>query len=194
MTDILRLFVAVGVPDEVRDNLARFQVELRQADPDYRWVQPENFHLTLRFLGDVSRGRVEPLAQHLRWAAADQSPFQFLLAGAGAFPSLGRPRVLWAGVDQGRGRLEELAQAVEAAVEEAGFPPDKRRFSPHLAVARARGQPRGGPVSDRLRSARERVFGRIDCREMILMSSQLKRGGPVYTPVESFDLGFRCPS
>jgi 2'-5' RNA ligase len=141
----MRLFVAVVPPPEVLTDLGA-AVAPRQAEPaarrDLRWTGPEDWHVTLAFLGDVPDPVATGLAPALERAAAGHRPFPLALAGAGAFPAAPQARVLWCGLDGDHTGLAALAASVADAVTCAGAaPPDAGRpFRPHLTLARSRGR------------------------------------------------------
>lgn len=136
-----RMFVAVLPPEEVRAELERF-LEPR---PEMAWTDPSQWHLTLTFCPSVDDWRTDELLDRLGAVARKHEPFRLRLAGAGAFPSVERAKVLWAGVDQwgsdSRPRpLDELAAGVRSAANAAGGAPDGARFRPHLTLARLGGR------------------------------------------------------
>lgn len=130
----MRLFVAVELPDAVREGLSRLCADV----PGARWVEPEQMHLTLRFIGEVD-GLVErEVVDALARVRAE--PFSVSLSGVGHFPPRGLPRVLWAGVERSEA-LAALHDRVERALQRAGLEPERRRFFPHVTLARLRGTP-----------------------------------------------------
>jgi 2'-5' RNA ligase len=141
----MRLFVAVVPPPAVLTDL-RTAVAPHQAEPaahrDLRWSGPDDWHLTLAFLGDVPGPVAAGLAPALERAAAGHRPFSLALAGAGAFPAAPQARVLWCGLDGDHAALAALAASVAEAMTRAGAaPPDAGRpFRPHLTLARSRGR------------------------------------------------------
>jgi RNA 2',3'-cyclic 3'-phosphodiesterase len=141
----MRLFVAVVPPPEVLADLGA-AVAPRQADqaahPDLRWTGPEDWHVTLAFLGEVPGPVATGLAPALERAAAGHRPFPLALAGAGAFPAAPHARVLWCGLDGDHPALAALAASVADAVTRAGArtPDAGRPFRPHLTLARSRGR------------------------------------------------------
>lgn len=140
----MRLFVAVVPPPGVLTDLGA-AVAPRQAEPahrDLRWTGPEDWHVTLAFLGDVPGPVATRLAPALERAAAGHRPFPLALASAGAFPAAAHARVLWCGLDGDHAALAALAASVADAVTRTGAaPPDAGRpFRPHLTLARARGR------------------------------------------------------
>jgi len=139
--DAFRGFLAVLLPEEVRAEAARVAAPLRGLG-DAKWVAPENYHLTLKFLGQVPRDRVPDLGGALLAAAAAQQPFRLALSSLGAFPSPSRPQTVWIGVEEGREALAALAAAVEAACEAHGFAREARPFHAHLTLGRVQ-SPKG---------------------------------------------------
>lgn len=135
----MRLFVAAYPSPAALAALAAALPELR---PQWRPVPQEQWHLTLAFLGDVAEGALAELRGRLGRAAGRSGPLVCGLAGAGAFPSAGRARVLWAGVSGDRDGLVRLAERVSAAARRTGIAVEERSHRPHLTVARAR-LPRG---------------------------------------------------
>jgi 2'-5' RNA ligase len=137
------LFVAVTPPAEVLSDLDAAVAAARAGrggHRDLRWTGPEDWHITLAFLGDVPGPVTERLAPRLERAAARHQPFALALSGAGAFSAAPRARALWCGLGGDRAALAALAASVAAAATRAGAaPPDAgRRFRPHLTLARAR--------------------------------------------------------
>lgn len=136
----MRLFVAVGIPDEVAGELEGAVAPLRAAWPGLRWTRREAWHLTLAFLGEVNEPAATRLMPRLERAAARHPSLSLSLGGAGAFPGAARARVLWTGVQGERRALGALAASVAAGARRAGAPPaeEGRRFEPHLTLARCR--------------------------------------------------------
>ncbi|WP_298432168.1 RNA 2',3'-cyclic phosphodiesterase [Geobacter sp.] len=132
----MRLFVAIDLPDEVKQSVAA----LCRGVPGVRWLPPEQLHLTLRFIGEADDAVVGAIRRGL--AAITAPPFPLSLQGVGCFPSPRRPRVLWVGLD-GSEPLKRLHRGVEATVVAAGLPAEERPFSPHITLARLREQREG---------------------------------------------------
>lgn len=177
-----RIFVAVTLAPAVREAAARVRGVVEREAHRFRWVSPENLHLTLRFLGEIRRGRVDMVVEATREAAEGMSPFSLTLAGLGAFPSLRAPRVLWVGVAEGADRLVALAGAVDTALRGRHFPGEDRPFHPHLTVARAR--PGGRPPDlSWLSTPAGPLVGRQDVDSVAVMESLLGPSGPTYIEV-----------
>lgn len=182
----MRLFIAVDLPASLRDGLAALQARLRPDCAGWRWVRPEGIHLTLRFLGEVEAQRDSACRSAWREAVRPLPPFSFALEGIGRFPPAGLPRVLWVGVSESGpgGVLQRLAGRLERAARECGFPPERRRFSPHLTLARAaRGRRPEWPGR-----AECRIGERVEVDRVLLFLSELHPSGARYTALDSFDL------
>ncbi|RMF65796.1 MAG: RNA 2',3'-cyclic phosphodiesterase [Calditrichaeota bacterium] len=177
----IRTFIAIELPDDLRRRIAAAQAELKQTRERVGWTRPENIHLTLRFLGDVAQERIPAVADAMGNAAAGFSVFSVTVAGLGAFPNLKRPRVLWVGVQDPGGELTELARRLENALNEIGFERERRPFRPHLTLGRVKSPP-SRAFCDRLAQARFDP-GQVRVSEIVLMKSDLRPTGAVYTPL-----------
>lgn len=187
----LRLFVAVDLPGEVREALGRLQGGLKSHDLSHlRWVRPQGIHLTLKFLGETPAGRVAAITTALAGATGGRRSFRLALGEPGTFGNRRGPRVLWLDVIGDIEPLRELQAAVEEALVEVGFPPEDRRFSPHLTLARVP-QPARPGTGERIAQALRAVTpprAEFDVREVVLMRSTLQPGGAVYERLAAFPL------
>jgi len=184
----LRLFWAVLLPASLVAGVSGMQERLARTGADVKWVEPQNFHLTVRFLGAVAPDRVEVITAAVRRAAATCSGFTLRLGGAGAFPHPARPRVIWVAVDGEVEKMVQLHRQVEAVLKPLGFPPEGR-YTPHLTLGRVR-SPRGTaaltPLLEELAAVEAGSFA-VD--RLHLMESRLSRLGPGYTALREVALG-----
>jgi 2'-5' RNA ligase len=176
---VIRTFIAVDLDPQVTENICRAISELKPLIPGIRWVSPKNFHLTLKFLGDIE----ETCVQDIGAALSDKiCPFPRLsinAKGLGVFPDLRRPRILWVGL-AGNG-LAKLAAHVEKALRTLGFAAEQRPFTPHLTIGRWRQFDRPAKtLGEALASWRDREFGESLVDKMILYQSVLKPEGAIY--------------
>jgi 2'-5' RNA ligase len=185
--EAFRGFVAVLLPEAVREAVARVAAPLR-GHGKVKWVAPENYHLTLKFLGQVPVARAEGLCASLREAAAESAPFRLELAGVGAFPSVGRPQTVWVGVTAGHEALAALTAVTEQACAAHGFPREKRAFHAHLTLGSVQSPAGRETLAARLRESEAESIGAIEIAAIHLMKSQLLPRGPVYSVEESFPL------
>jgi RNA 2',3'-cyclic 3'-phosphodiesterase len=180
----VRLFVAVDIPDRARDAVASAIEPWRERLPTGRWVPPENWHVTMKFLGRTWPRLVDWVHQGCRDAAAGIRPFRVGLEGLGVFPGPSRARVLWVGLRDEDGGLSALARAVEDRLS-SEFPTEKRPFSAHLTVARF--NPPVPVVRDQL--AQSTVEARpFRVGHLTLYRSHLSPKGARYEPLERFSL------
>jgi 2'-5' RNA ligase len=188
---VLRLFVAIELPPEVREALARVQAGLKDGEmARLRWVKPESIHITLKFLGETPAVRQAPIEHALSEAVEGVAPFAVTLGKLGKFGGRQNPRVLWVDAAGDTEALSDLQKRVEEQLSPLGFPPDDREFSVHLTLAR---------VPDDLqrevaRAVDEAINGTevpdlpIPVSEVVLMRSELRREGAIYTRLASFRL------
>jgi 2'-5' RNA ligase len=184
----MRLFVAVNLPAGVRDALWESTASLRRRDHPIRWVRGEGLHVTVKFLGEVAAERERDIVAALERAARGARPFPLTLSGFGAFPSVARPRVVWAGCERAP-PLELLQHAVEVETEELGFPVEGRPFHPHVTVGRAK----RGARPTAFRNFAERLVSlvfdaEIQVTSLDLMESTLAPSGARYARRHAVEL------
>jgi 2'-5' RNA ligase len=178
----LRLFVAIEIPEEIRADVEDAVSPWRARFPRARWVRRENQHVTVKFLGSTWPRLVDWVRSSVGAVAAATGPFQTRATGLGAFPSAGRARVLWAGLEDPGRTMSQIATALDEALRKE-FAPEKRGFTPHLTVARF-----DPPVAlDGLEEAELRSEA-FPVDRLILFRSHLRRPAPVYEALESFPL------
>ncbi len=185
--DLLRLFIAIKLEDAaIVGKITRLQNDLSTAGLRAKLVEPENLHLTLKFIGEVPPERARRIQHALE--EIKHSAFDIEFQGVGAFPSLERPRVLWIGVSEGASQLEELASQIENILaRRVSLRKSDKPFHPHLTIARIKG--RISPsVRKILESHANDYFGRITAKKFLLMRSTLTPRGPIYNVVEHYDL------
>lgn len=179
----MRLFVALTPPGEILDEVEEAVSPHRGRHPGLRWVHSENRHVTLSFLGEVADEQLPHLYGGLDRAAAAHGPLRLSFAGAGAFPRATRGRVLWVGL-VGEG-VSELAASVATAARGAGVELERRKFSAHLTLARARQPGDLSPLVDALAPYQGTTW-RADAFHLI--RSHLGRPGPRYETLASWPL------
>lgn len=186
----MRLFVAVHLPDEMKEELhASFSSAVKRRVRGLRFPPPANVHITLKFLGETDDGLIPALEEALKIVSEKAGPFTMSAGGAGAFPDVRRPRVIWAGVRNGQDKLVELAKAVERALEPLGFEPERRPFRGHITVARVKNPAAAKAVGEIVAANEGREFGSFEVESFSLVKSELKPDGAVYSDVNDFPLG-----
>ncbi len=180
-----RAFISADLPPLPRiEALAR---DLREASRDLKVVSVEHFHLTLKFLGDTEEGLVPEIVSAMREASSGVAPFTVRVRGTGAFPNLSRPSVLWVGIE-GAEPLARMAKSLDADLAALGFQPERRPWSPHVTLARARGGRRMDAVRALLQAHETDDLGEARVDEIRLKKSVLQPGGPEYTTVDAVRL------
>ncbi len=176
----MRLFVGIPLPEDVRDALTR----LAAGVPGARWIRPENYHLTLRFIGEVDGPEIDDVADALDTISAP--PLALQLAGVGYFGDRRRPRVLWAGVVANRD-LEHLQSRIEQRICAAALPPEPRKYHAHVTLARLRDAPfkRVGLFLEMNGAFQSRPF---EAKNFVLYESRLGNQGSAYVPQIDYPL------
>lgn len=185
----MRLFVGIELPAALQDRLADLYGDL----PDLRWVAPENLHLTLCFIGEVGQHHMADLRDALEEAALEApAAFEVSVKGLGRFVrnSSGRHNsegsVLWVGVE-GPPELGRLHARIKRALIELGLPPERKKLSPHITIARSKfSLPRG--IDEYMQAHLDFTGGSFTVEGFELFSSRLKPGGAEYSIEESFRL------
>ena len=185
----MRTFVAIGLPERLREQIEALSGELRRCDADVRWVAPSSMHLTLKFLGEIQPRELSDIDEVLRKIAASASPTGARLRGMGSFPHLRRPRVIWIGIEPDDDRLAALHSSLDEALQKVGFPREKKGFRPHLTMGRVRSGRGKSSLIEAIESNAEVDLGNLRIDEVTLFESDLTRQGAIYTALGRYRLG-----
>jgi len=178
----MRSFIAIDLPTDIKEAISGVIRDLSAGASGIRWVPVENIHLTLKFLGEVKEDLVPTIEKQLRLSAERHQVFNIAVKGAGAFPNLRSPNVLWIGIEASVG-LSSLFSDIDAGMSGLGFEPETRHFSPHLTIGRVRDKNGMEPAIRGLSTYKDTIFGTIDVQEIRLMKSVLKPAGSEYSGV-----------
>jgi 2'-5' RNA ligase len=187
-----RIFIAISLPEQVKDQIARAQEELRAAlSADWgRWTKRRQLHLTLRFLGAVESRRLDALMNAVRGACAGFGVLQLRAGQIGCFPNLRYPRVVWARVQDGQDRLPLLQRAVETAT--AGFTSEEpqEKFTGHVTLGRCQtiNRRQAELLAKLARTMEPRLFGEWTADSVEIVRSELASGGSHYTALVTVPL------
>lgn len=176
--EIYRVFIAVDLTDQLKEPIIRMQRELMESGVDMKPVEPENLHITLRFIGEISRDLVEEVKRRL--ATVRYGQFTIHMRGVGAFPNIERPRVIWVGIEEGAKDLANLHDMVMRLTGDIGER-DERDFVPHLTVARVKYVRNRDKYLEVIRKYSEVDFGRQVVDSVRLKRSVLTPRGPIYS-------------
>lgn len=189
--ETVRTFIAIQLEPGIQKSLAELQRRLRNTDLQVKWVAPQNIHLTMKFIGDVPVGKLDEVTHALSGAAAGCAPFDIAVAGIGAFPDKTRPRIIWAGVRNGKGQLIKLAGSIETACVRLGFPKEERGFTAHLTIARVKEMHFPQEFFAKAQKFEQQEFGSMAAAKISLIKSTLTPKGPMYDTISEVLLGKR---
>jgi 2'-5' RNA ligase len=189
----IRTFIAIELDESIKDELTRLQERLKVEAPrgSVRWVRSEGIHLTLKFLGDVPADQIGEITTALQKSCQGLAPFSLSCGELGCFPNLKRPRVVWVGIQEETGTLAQLQKAIEENVAPLGYPPEKRKFSPHLTIGRVQKRVGSGDLrrlGELVGASEIGTLGQMEVRSVNLMRSDLRPSGAVYTRLAEAEL------
>ena len=185
MAELIRSFIAIELPTTVKQELTTLEDLLKKRCPQVvRWVDPQNIHVTLKFLGDVDSDRVDEINMAIDEATQGMSPFHLELKDLGVFPNLNRVNIIWVDAKGDLDKLTDLQKQIESNMEQLGFAREDRDFTPHLTIGRVRDyvspddRKKIGQVLSQTAFASAQV---ITVNSVNLMKSQLTNTGAIYT-------------
>ncbi|MBI4429591.1 MAG: RNA 2',3'-cyclic phosphodiesterase [Ignavibacteriales bacterium] len=182
----LRCFISLPTSEEVKQRFSEIQSKLKEAQADVKWDSPEKFHITLKFLGNSEQSAIDSLSAKLEMLPQNVSYIRALYHSVGAFPNIQRPRVIWVGIEHNE-ELQKLQGDIESLCAEFGYEREEREFHPHITLGRVKGNKNLHRLTEMLKTVTlEPIQARSN--EILLMRSDLRPGGSVYTILKSFPL------
>jgi 2'-5' RNA ligase len=178
----MRVFIAIDLPNEIRDALSEVQRELQPLTDSARWVAPESIHITLKFIGEIPEKRLEDIDTAL--TGLTWKPFTVTVRGVGFFPGTRSPRVFWAGMEAPT--MKDLAEQLDTRMERLAFDREKRAFRPHITLARARDSRMDSSLVAAADKFEEHDFGSFVVDRVFLFKSTLNPTGAVYEKLKEF--------
>jgi len=187
LSEPIRSFLAFEIDNEsVLKQLTRVQKLLAETGADLKTVEPENIHITIRFLGNISAATVDKIYDEMK--KTQFAPFNVKVCGLGAFPDVRYPRVVWAGLTEGSDELRGIFTQLEPHLQSLGFAPDLKGFSPHLTIARVRSGRNKAELAKLIMENKNYEFGTLRAACLRLKKSELTPRGPIYSSLREF-----CP-
>jgi 2'-5' RNA ligase len=178
----LRTFIAVDVGKAIRDRCVALQETLARAGADVKWVEENNLHVTLLFLGEVEDRATPALCQAVADCCAGHNAFSLIIETVGCFPNPRRPRVVWVGVGTGSTELIALHDALEPPLLDLGcYRREDRAYTPHLTLGRVKSERSTPALATALARQAKWHGGETNVREIHVLSSELTPQGPIYT-------------
>ncbi len=184
----IRSFIAIELDEKVRERLKELQDQLRQLELDVKWVEPENIHMTLRFLGNLSPKKLKDVTEKLPEFIKDIPPFLVAVTCLGAFPSPQKAKVIWAGVQENNGELSRLAEQIETGLNACGIGKEDREFSPHITIGRTRSLKNISRLAETIPPYAISPALEQGVTKVTLFQSTLTPQGPIYTALARIDL------
>lgn len=186
---MIRSFLAIELPEAIRRKIEEVQKDLKLSHADMRWVSPEKIHLTLKFFGSIDESRIDPIVKSIGGPTQTSSPFSLAVRGMGAFPHLKNPRVIWMGLVDEKEILPSFQRELEKELRKIGFESEDRPFHPHLTLGRMKSNQGRDELIGRMEKYREEQFGDFQVEKVVLLKSDLRPSGPIYTPLKELRLG-----
>ncbi|MEM4717682.1 MAG: RNA 2',3'-cyclic phosphodiesterase [Desulfurococcaceae archaeon] len=187
MSDLIRTFIAVEIESsDVLKKLIQSRDFLVSTGADIKPVEDENIHLTLRFIGEIPVGIVKALCNEITNLKFER--FRIHIKGIGVFPSLNRPRVIWAGIEEGSNKVIDLHTQIERIIRKLGIPTDREEFTPHVTIARVKGVRGLESLIKALSQLTNTDFGYSDVTRVYIKKSVLTPSGPIYSNICQVDL------
>lgn len=183
----IRAFIAIELPANIIDALKKIQDELKDGSNKVAWVKPENIHLTIRFLGDIEAGKIDGITGLLEYAAVKNRSFAVSVKGAGAFPKMDNPRVLWVGIEDNKNLLP-LYDSLEEDLESIGLKKEERSFKPHLTLGRVKFLSDKKNFKKRIEKYKDINLGQFTTEGICLFQSRLTPNGAVYVKLKEYRL------
>ena len=183
MSEKIRSFIAFDIDDEqIVKRFSEAQQMLAGTSADLKLVKPENIHITMRFLGNITMPMVDSIYEALQKVSF--SPFDVEIRGLGAFPKLQYARVIWAGIRNGAEQLSNISGQLEPQLRELGFRPDPKGFSPHLTIARVKSGRNKAELIGCMKDSVDYEFGIVKAECLRLKRSVLTPKGPIYSTLK----------
>lgn len=187
----MRAFIAIEISEEIRNALRQVQSHLKYAGADVKWVNKDNIHLTLKFLGEIDEKKADEVKSSLDAVAKETRKFEISLKDIGVFPKIDFPRVVWVGLDKGAGESTELAKKVDEELSKIGFQKETRPFASHLTIGRVRSSKNKQALKEKILSMdspKPTAQSPQPINSVTLFQSTLTPKGSIYTKLHEAKL------
>jgi len=183
--ETFRGFIAVEIP--VADQIVQFQQDIRKTDANVKLVEPENIHITLKFLGDTPVKQIDAIESIMKRAVSSTQKHTVILESSGVFPNENYIKVIWIGI-KGSEKISEIADTLNQQCTQIGVKKDKRGFSAHLTIGRMKSARGKEQIIDILRKYENTLFAEIPVNGILLKKSTLTPKGPIYETLSTIPL------
>jgi RNA 2',3'-cyclic 3'-phosphodiesterase len=186
----LRCFIAIEIPEAVKNAIADSVGSLKRSGADVKWVSPEHIHLTLQFLGTTEESLIPEIKEALGKILSPYAPFYIKISSVGCFPDGRRPRVIWVGLEESR-TLINLQRDIAAGMMRFGYQKEERDFTPHVTIGRVKSLRNTGDMLRRLEEIKATSFSDFEVQNITLMKSELTPSGAIYYSLAEIPFGRR---
>ncbi|MDP3791026.1 MAG: RNA 2',3'-cyclic phosphodiesterase [Candidatus Omnitrophota bacterium] len=178
----MRAFIAIELSEEIRSSLSQIQSHLKYSGADVKWVEKDNIHLTLKFLGEITEEKCEKIKSILDEIGRSLRPFEINIKNIGAFPKIDHPRVIWVGLDKGAKESVEVAGKIDEELYKIGFEKESRPFTAHLTIGRVRSSKNKDALKQKLTAYSLQLTAETQLiSSVIFFQSKLSPKGSIYT-------------
>jgi 2'-5' RNA ligase len=187
----MRTFIAIELPQDIKDAISRVQVKLKATGADVKWVAPSNIHLTLKFLGEIDEKTRDAVIEVMQEISSGIGQFPVKLGSIGAFPRIQSPRIIWIGLSQGHDQIKTIAQRLETELETCGLAKENREFSSHITIGRIRSLKNNDALAagiSKLDGTVTENLGEFLAGNITLFKSTLTPQGPIYEKLQETSL------
>ena len=176
-----RGFIAIDIDSFPK--LIEFEREIKNSGANVKLVEPENIHLTLKFLGDTDESLIDRIEEIMKESVKEIKPFTIKLKSAGVFPNERYIKVMWIGIENGE-IIGKIANKIDEKISNLGFKKEKRKFSVHLTIARIKSAKNKEKLMQIIERYRDIEFATITVDSIILKKSELTQKGPIYSTLK----------
>ena len=187
----MRAFIAIELPEGIKNTLSRLQDKLKQCGADVKWVEPNNIHLTLKFLGEIEEAKLEKINQIIQETAKNKPKYSITLSGLGVFPDVNHPKIIWVGIEDKNSETKLIAEELEEKLQTLNIPKEERRFLGHITIGRVKSWMNKDKLTEKLSALRIEFAKEENCfiaEKITLFKSSLKPNGPVYEALKEVTL------
>ena len=185
---MIRSFIAIELNEQTKEKLSAIQNRVKKTEADLKLVNTDNIHLTLHFLGDIEIPKIDLLKKNIAPIVKELSNFIIKPHGIGAFPNIKSPRIIWVGIEGGTTELMTIQERIGSELNRLGLEPEKRKFHPHLTLARVKSEKNKHILAKALKEFPPLQFDEIPVCEIALFKSTLSLQGPIYEVLKKWKL------
>jgi len=184
----VRTFIAIVLDNSLHPTMSRIIEKLSSSNAKVKWVEPENVHLTLKFLGNVEEERLPEVFEACERAVKDMRAIDLEMKALGCFPDVKSPRIVWLGIERGAEGVRKLQERVESELRAVGFPKEEKTFKAHLTIGRVKGKQGLSRLCRLLEEEKNFFVGSMRCEKISVMKSKTLPAGPVYSELKAIPL------